>query len=221
MSKAILKNKAIELRKDGYSYSYIKEKIGVSKSTLSIWLSSIPYRPNNHSKNKLISARQMSALAKRKILLESITLAKKTANEDIGILSERDMLMLGVGIYIGEGSKTNNIIRIANSDAKIIKFMVNWFNIACGVPMKNLRLRIHLYPDNNIQESEKYWSKVTGIPSDQFLKPSIDRRINKKNINRRKLPYGTAHLSLRSSGNKALGVSLARKICAWIDLVLV
>ena len=35
-----------------------------------------------------------------------------------------------------------------------------------------------------------------------------------------KLPYGTAHLSLRSKGNKEHGVFLARRINGWIQEVL-
>lgn len=220
MSKILFKNKALDLRNKGYSYSYIKSKINVSKSTLSAWLSGIPYKPNHYSKSKLIKAREKSALIKRTNLLESIALSKKIAKEDIGNLSKRDTFMLGVGLYIGEGSKTNDIVRIVNSNPKIIKFMVNWFQNICAVPRDNLRLRLHLYPDNDRDASREYWSKVTGLSLNQFLKPQIDSRINKKIKNKGKLPYGTAHLSLRSLGNKALGVALARKICAWSDLVL-
>jgi lambda repressor-like predicted transcriptional regulator len=40
------KEKALELRKAGFSYSYISAKTGLSKSTLSYQLAQVPYTPN-------------------------------------------------------------------------------------------------------------------------------------------------------------------------------
>ena len=42
MAKRLLKQKAIELRKRGFSYSHIRKEVKVSKSTLSIWLAGMP-----------------------------------------------------------------------------------------------------------------------------------------------------------------------------------
>lgn len=42
MTKILEKQKAINLRKKGYSYSQIKEELGTSKSTLSAWLCDMP-----------------------------------------------------------------------------------------------------------------------------------------------------------------------------------
>lgn len=43
MTKYVAREKAIKLRKDGHSYNYIVDKIGVSKGTLNCWLSDILY----------------------------------------------------------------------------------------------------------------------------------------------------------------------------------
>lgn len=128
--------------------------------------------------------------------------------------------MLGLGIYIGEGAKTYDITRVINADPKIIKFAVRWFEEVCGLPRENLRIRIHLYPDNNIKKCMKFWSDISGIPLQQFQKTYIDLRQNKKMFKRGKLPYGTAHLSVHSNGKKEFGVFLARKINAWMGEVL-
>lgn len=42
MARKLDKQRAILLRKRGYSYSQIKNKLGISKSTLSGWLYDIP-----------------------------------------------------------------------------------------------------------------------------------------------------------------------------------
>ena len=128
--------------------------------------------------------------------------------------------MLGLGLYIGEGSKTAEITRFVNSDPTTVNFMIRWFTDALGLPKKNLRVRIHLYPDCDEQRSLQYWSQITTIPKGQFQKTSFDRRTDKKAVKSGKLLHGTAHLSLNSLGQKRYGVFLFRKISAWSRLVL-
>ncbi|HEY4511396.1 MAG TPA: hypothetical protein VJH55_00985 [Candidatus Paceibacterota bacterium] len=219
MIKTSLKNKALSLRKEGYSYSFIVEQVRISKSTLSYWLASLPYKPNEMMLAKMKKARIASGLAKSKIRLESVSEAKKQAKAEIGQLSERDLFMLGIGLYLGEGSKNNNQIRIINSDPKIIRLAIRWFREVCRLKNENFRIRIHIYPDCSPNECRKFWSKETGISESSFYECYTDRRVNKKIVSG-KLPYGTAHLTVKSNGKKEFGVFLSRKIMGWIEEVL-
>ncbi len=218
--KDTIREQVFILRRQGYSYSYISQKTNVTKSTLSGWLSGVPYKPNKEMIEKIGKARSISSHRKSQQKIESIKKAEEEAKKEIGKLSQRDLFMLGIGIYIGEGTKTHDIIRVINSDPKIIKFAVKWFKEVCGLETKNFRIRIHLYPDNNIKECLEFWSQNSGIPLVQFQKTQIDLRKDKKKFKRGKLPHGTAHLSIRSNGVKEFGVLLARKINGWIKEVL-
>lgn len=221
MTKTItVREQVFKLRKKGYSYNYILQKIKISKSTLSAWLSNVPYTPNQITIKKIGKARAASGYWKAKRKLESIKSAEEEAKKDIGQITKRDLFMLGIGIYIGEGSKTHNIIRVINANPKIIRFVVKWFEEVCGLPRENFRIRLHLYPDNDIKKCIDFWSNVSEIPISQFQKISIDQRKGKKMFKRGKLPYGTAHLSIRSNGKKEFGVFLARKINGWMEEVL-
>ena len=60
---------------------------------------------------------------------------------------------------------------------------------------------------------------MTGLSKNQFTKNTIDTR-KKKPSKRGKLPYGTAHLTVRSNGNKEFGFFLGRRIQAWSDVVM-
>ena len=217
---AALKIKAINLRKQGYSYNLISEKIHISKSTLSDWLSTIPYKPNKEVVERIGSARAASGEAKHRLKLQSLEEAKKQAISDLGTINKRDLFMLGLGLYIGEGGKTQDILRIINADPRIMKLSVRWFKEVCGLSIKNFRIIIHLYPDNDRDECLNFWSKTTGIPLGQFGKTQIDRRQNKKLFKRGKLRYGTAHLTILSNGRREYGVSLMRRVLAWVDRVL-
>ena len=215
-----IREQVFKLRNEGYSYNYISEKIGISKSTLSGWLAKTPYTPNKETIAKIGKARAASGYWKAKRKQESIEEAEKEAKKDIGEITKRDLFVLGLGIYIGEGTKTHSIVRIINADPKIIKFAVRWFEEACGLSRENFRIRLHLYPDNDVKKCMRFWSNISGIPLTQFQKTYIDIRKGKKMFKRGKLPYGTAHLGIKSNGKKEFGVFLARRINGWIKRVL-
>ena len=220
MNRQELKSKAIELRKEGYSYTFISQNILVAKSTLSDWLCDVKYVPNKETLNKIGNARVAANASKVKAKQDSFLVAKNQAEVDIGEISNRDLFMLGLGLYLGEGTKTHDIVRVINANPKMISLAIRWFREVCGLGTDNFRIRLHLYPDNNVVESIKYWSKQTKIPESHFHKSHIDARIDKKIYKNSKLPFGTAHLSLRSNGKKEFGVVLSRRINAWIDKVL-
>lgn len=214
-----IKNKAIEYRKLGYSYGMISEILGLSKSTLSDWLREIPFTPNQEVLSRIKSAQIKSALYKHEQRMHDIQCARKIAKSEVGELTKRDLMMLGIGIYLGEGAKLNENIRIINSDPQIIRLAIKWFKGICGLSIKNFVPSVHLYPDNDVNETIDYWSSITGIPLNQFGKTQIDLRQNKSQKKRNKLPYGTLHLQIKSHGEKEFGRSLHRRIIGWIEAV--
>ena len=214
----LLKEKAIKLRNAGYSYSMINAKIGVPKATLSNWLTFIPFQPNQEVLNKIGRAKLKSALYKQNLKFEDIANMKAQANKDVGLLSQRDMFMLGIGLYMGEGSKSFEQVRIVNADPTIIKTSIAWLKIFLKLNTKNFRITIHAYPDTDIVKSIDFWSKETKLPKNQFSKAVIDNRKNKSLLNGRKLLHGTATLYIKNGGTISPGVkSLHRKIMGWIE----
>ncbi|MEK7531511.1 MAG: hypothetical protein AAB545_01095 [Patescibacteria group bacterium] len=211
---------AILLRKKGYSYSYIQKTLSISKSTINYWLADVPYVPNEETIRFIGEARAASGAAKNRIRLLSIQEAKAEALKKLGSLSQRDIFLLGLGLYIGEGSKTDGIVRITNSDYRIIQFAILWFKNSFFLGTKNFSVRLHLYPDTNEKEALDFWFQKIGIPLGQFQKSQVDYRQDKKVSRRGKLPYGTAHLSIRSGGVREFGVFLSREISAMMDSVL-
>lgn len=216
MHKTSVKEKVFQLRHAGYSYSHIASQTGLSKSTLSDWLAEVPYHPNKHTLDTIGKARATSGEIKTQIKQRSILKARQEAESDIGTLSKRDLFMFGIGLYLGEGSKTANVVRVVNSDVSVIRLAIAWLE-SLGVLRNQFRMTIHLYPDSDVNKCLQFWSEATTIPLDQFAKPQIDRRKNKKANKEGKLPYGTAHLGVRSGGRKEFGVFFLRKILGWID----
>lgn len=219
MHGASLREQVTTLRKAGYSYSLISKKTGLSKSTLSEWLSGVPYTPNEETIALLGKARAASSARIAEIRQESIDKAVNEACSEIGNLTQRDLFLYGLGVYLGEGSKTGNQVRLVNADPGVMRLMVTWFK-SLGVHTEQFSPRIHLYPDNDISSSLLFWSQVTTIPRVQFQRSYIDCRESKKAIKHGKLPYGTLHLGIRSGGRPKFGVFFSRKIQAWNAQVL-
>lgn len=213
-----LKQKAIRLRLEGYSYTYINAKTGLSKSTLSYHLATIPYVPNSYTKTKSNLAQQKSAETKHQQKMLKIGQAKKWAESKIKKLNERDILIAGIALYAGEGSKTNNLVRLVNADPSIIKFFIKWLAVL-GVPKENIVVRIHAYPDTDLDNCFHFWSKETGLTKSQFQSPCIDYRVNKDRRRSAKHNHGTAHVTVRANGNSEFGTKLSRKIDALLKIL--
>lgn len=219
MHKVSIRERAVTLRRKGYSYPYISLKTGLSKSTLSGWLAEIPYAPNKETiafHGKAIAA---ANIRKVKIRQEATEKLREKASNEIACLSQRDLFMFGLGLYLGEGSKTQGNVRIVNADPGVIRGAVAWFKLL-GVKNEQFSVRVFVYPDNDLRACLQFWAKETRIPETQFQKEYVDRRMDKKAKKTGKLPYGTLHLTIRSRGRKEYGVEFLRKIQAWNECVL-
>lgn len=186
---------------------------------LSYYLHGIPYTPNKETVKSIGKARAQAGFTKARIKQKSFSDARKLAKSDIGIFTQRDLFMLGLGLYIGEGSKTQDIIRVVNTDYRVVNLFIRWL-CTMGYTIKNFTIRVHLYPDSNITDAESFWSTKTGLPLSQFQKVYIDQRVNKDRKRNAKHIHGTAHVTVRSNGKKLLGVLFSRRIGAWMEEVL-
>lgn len=216
----VFKERAFKMRSAGYSYNMISLKLGVAKSTLSNWFKDKPFLPNDKTLKRIQRGSIKSAQTLHNKKVHEILKFRKNGKTDIGALTKRDLLILGLGLYMGEGSKTYEIVRIINSDPNIVSLAIRWFKEIFNISNENLTIRIHLYPDNDIKKSIDFWQGVTKLPYSNFGRSSIDRRGDKSKFKKRKLPYGTAHITILSKGDPEKGVRLHRKIMGLIEGVL-
>jgi hypothetical protein len=211
------KEKAIILRKKGYSYNMISDELDICKSTLSCWFKEMPFTPNQLVIERIKKGPFKSGQIRHNQRVQDIIRIKKFAKDELGNISERDLWMIGVGLYIGEGSKSFETAQVSNSDPDIVKLAVKWFKDICGLENDHITIVMNLYPDNDEKKCFNYWRRITGLPAKQFRKTQIDKRTNKSSYKKRKLPYGTVRLSIISNGNPNFGVNLHRRIMGWIE----
>lgn len=207
------------LRDAGYSYAMIKNELGISLSTLSSWFNNRPFTPNREVLQRIRSGQYSYGFRRREERITQTQKMKMIGRHEVGELSKRDIWMIGLGLWIGEGSKTTEQLRLANSDPQVIALWVRWLKEIGGFREGDIFLTMHLYKDSDEGVCKKYWREIVGKEV-RFGKTQIDNRTFKNGNKQGKLPYGTLHVSARSGGNVEKGVKFHRRFKGWISAIL-
>ena len=178
MTASKYKSHAIELRKQGLSYNEICRRIPVSKSSLSLWLKSVPlaeeHRARLYTKKVEILARgAQSQKERRKREVDAILTSAKT--EITTPISFDAFRLFGAALYWAEGRKSNGF-EITNSDPNMIAFMIVWFEKVFGVSAIALKANLNIYPQQNELDVKRFWSELTKYSFEQFWKKFCEAR---------------------------------------------
>jgi hypothetical protein len=158
--------KARRLRAQNRTLADIAKALGVSKSSVSLWVRDVPFTPTLG----LRGPHRRPHPAHEAKLRQIEDLNREGATR-IGTLSKEPFFVAGVALYAGEGSKTDGEVRFANSDPKMIRFFCVWFRRFFHVDEQRLRGRIYLHQGLDLDAAEAFWSELTLIPPTQFHKP--------------------------------------------------
>lgn len=210
------KQKAIKLREKGESIKQIARILGVSKSSVSVWVREVPISLRQREKlflnsqslevvEKRRNSRIKNEKAKRQIIIDK-------ACKDIKAISVSELKIIGIIFYWAEGGKTKRgLVRVANSDPNVIKIMMRFFREVCEVKELKFRGHIHTHSHLNIQNSLNYWSDITSIPISQFHKTYAKPSIASKG-KRDSLPFGTLDVIICDT-------NLFLRIMGWIEKI--
>lgn len=221
LAKLKEKEKAIKLRKRGFSYNEILNEIPVAKSTLSLWLRSVGLAKKQRQRltKKKIEGQRKGAKARRDYRLVITKEIKDIARKEIGKLSNRELWLIGVALYWAEGAKQkeHNVsqkVKFSNSDPAMIKIFLKWLQNICGIPKTEISFRISLHEValNKLSKVQKYWAATTEFPINNFQK--IDWKKHKIYTNRKNIGekyFGLLNIYIKNSTN------LNRKIEGWIE----
>jgi transcriptional regulator with XRE-family HTH domain len=184
--------RARELREQGLDYEEIAAALGVSKSTVSLWVRDMP-RPERLSYQE---CRKRSAEGSR-LYWEAERPAREAQREEvraaaagqIGVLSKREILIAGAIAYWCEGAKSKPHRRqervvFTNSDPGLIRFFLRFLDEA-GVASAQLRFRVNIHETADVAEAERFWREVTGVEAARFQRATLKRhnpRTVRKNV---------------------------------------
>lgn len=210
MSKPFKKEQALEWRKNGKSISDIATELSVSKSTVSVWCRNVALS------EKAIASIAKSGNAKATIALMRYSEEKRSQRQlaergsakkgayRLGLLSDRDVYCIGLGLYWGEGYKTGSQeFGFTNSDPRMVLFYMRWLKVVFCIKKEDtiLRISINQTHKHRIKEVEAYWSKLLSIPHSQFTKTSLIKSISKKIYKNEQVHMGTLRIKVRKGTN--------------------
>jgi len=186
---------ARRLRINGFSINEIKNKLGVAKSSVSVWVRDIVVSKEHQEKLSLrgkstvdIEKRRQTRLCREKARRQIII---NRAMDEIKKISQQELKLIGTMLYWGEGGKTNRgVVQFSNSDPGMILIMMRFFREICAVPDLKFRGYLHIHPHLDYQKAEKYWSDISGIPLTQFYKTYRKMNVASKH-KRDNIPLGT------------------------------
>lgn len=125
------------------------------------------------------------------------------AIHDVGELSNRDIFMLGVGLYWAEGGKRRRDVVLANTDVDLLHAFQLFMNQICKKTRLDVkyRLQVNILHKDRYSEILKYWMKKFKVSETFFAKPTFIKSQHKKTFESRDTYFGTVHLEYRKSTN--------------------
>jgi predicted transcriptional regulator len=183
---------ARELRVQGLSYEEIAGVLGVSKSSVSLWVRDLPRPPHlsyEESRKRSAEGARRYWAAQRPIREARRESERAAAAAGIGALSRREILIAGAIAYWCEGAKSkphNPCERVVfiNSDPRLIQFFLAFLGEA-GVKPAALRYRVNIHESANVTAAEQYWQGLTGAGPEQFHRTTLKKhnpRTPRKNV---------------------------------------
>jgi len=216
------KEKAIALRKKGKSLEEIAVLTKMNKSTVAYWCREVPL--TRIQETDLLKRTRFLGMEK---LLRTIKEKKKERQlesyyyeakgvSDVGDIKRRDLFMLGLALYWGEGYKKGNAeCAFTNSDPYMVKVMLRWFKEIYNIrnEMFTLRISINEKQKHRVGKLVPFWSKITGVPTGQFTKTSFIKSKVRKIYSNEAIYFGTLRLKIKN------GSMLRKRILSSIEAV--
>src|SRR3989344_7010389 len=201
-----IKTEAKKLRSKGETVRDIAKKLDVSFSTISFWCRDIklPVSVINKMKfnKKERSIRGLLKYSERKRAqrMKNTFYQKQNGVKMVNKLYDRDILMVGLGLYWGEGYKeSNDEMGFTNSNPPMIKFYIKWLGLN-NILKDNLIFRLSL---NEIFKSKEnkiksFWIEYLKIKREQFSRTTfIKTKLKKASIRNLSIYKGILRVKVR------------------------
>lgn len=218
---------ALHMRIAGHSYNEINAKLGVPKSTLSVWLRDVILSEKAQTRlHARVHQGVLNGFVKRNKLQtheaqKRAKLIRETAQNDISIIAKEDLKLIGVALYWAEGYKrlvmkdgkerTGHAISFVNSDPEMVKIFMRFLRQTLEVRDDEFRIAMRLYPNINEKVAMKYWMNVINLNKQNFTKTTYlisSASKQKRPFNR--LPHGTLQVAVYDTKK-------FHRIMGWIE----
>jgi predicted transcriptional regulator len=157
--------KARLLRAENRTLQEIAEILGVSKSSVSLWVRDVPAEIiRRYPLTRRPHGQQVERLAE-------IAACDASGRQRLADLSDEAFLAAGIALYAGEGAKTDGKVLFANTNAEMVAFFCRWLRHFFKIDESRMRARVYLHEGLDLEAAEDYWSGITSVARMQFRAP--------------------------------------------------
>jgi hypothetical protein len=182
------KRKVRDLRKQGLSYRTIASDQKLPLSTVHLWSKDIELTQKQKNviqeshKQAFEQGRKIGQQKKHEKYVQQKEKFYAEGYAEINKLSEKEKNLIGIALYWGEGFKKDSRFGFANSDPKMIIFILNWLYQSFGISKEDVRLRLGLNValQERTEVIQQQWSDITQVPIKQFQKPFYQKTSQNK-----------------------------------------
>lgn len=180
------REKVISLRKRGYSINELAQKMGVAKSSISLWVTStmLGEKAQNRLRERRILGQYHTIATKKRIrALETAEYEQQARGqlENIDFNQSLTKLLCSIFFWTEGGKHTDSFVYFTNSDPVMVKIFLKLLRKGFTLNENKLRALVHIHEYHIDKEVKAEWSKLTGIPLEQFtksyLKPHTKKRL--------------------------------------------
>lgn len=178
-AKDDLRDKARELRLQGWTYDRIQVELGCSKSSISLWVRDLPKPLRRRSTEEAAAIARKGWEAKLRVRDEERQQTKETAKRAVGNMSARELFLVGVSLYWAEGGKDKpydrrECVAFVNSDPGMIQVFLAWLDLL-GVERERLRYCVMIHENADVTAAEQYWADLVNADRSSFNKTTLKK----------------------------------------------
>lgn len=190
-------------REHGLSIKAIARRVGVSVSSVSLWVRDVPLTPAQEAAleagNPIRANQRAGALsnsARRR--------AERRAAQEHGraLARTRDPdFIAGCMLYWAEGAKSRNVVGLTNSDADLLCCFTQFMRAGYDVPDHKFAFSVNCFLGNGhtLPQIEAWWLARLALPATCVRKAVINQASSASKRKRRVLPYGTGRVLVCST----------------------
>jgi hypothetical protein len=146
---------------------------------VSLWVRDLPKPEPRYTPEEQRTLMREGLARRREADREAHRQTKLGARQEIGTLTERELLMAGIALYWAEGSKSKPYDRreravFVNSDADVIRVYLAWLDLL-GVDRKRLNFRVLIHESADIDSAHRFWAQVAEIDVSLFARPTLKK----------------------------------------------
>jgi len=207
------------LRREGKSIKEIAKSLTVSVGSVSSWCRNVVltnFQIENlarRSTDPFFGKKQEYILKRKRETDNKIRNLREQGIEEIGKLTTREIFLIGVALYWGEGFKKDHQVGLANSDIKVAKFFMYWLLRCFSLTSSQLifRVTVNASYKERIREIEEYWAQELNVSISDFSKPFFQNTTWKKEYENKEDYHGVVRIKVRKS------MDFLRKIHGYIE----